>query len=330
MKKKLLEILACTRCGGQLDSDGFIDGELEDGRLECRGCTASFPVTNGIPRFVEPDNYAGSFGYQWNLFRKEQIDSFNGTTLSADRFWAETGWQKEEIRSKWVLDAGCGAGRFLDAAASTGAELVGIDISSAIDAAKKNLEGRENVHFVQASIYELPFAEGTFEYAYCIGVIQHTPDPKQSLRSIAAVVAPGGKLAVTIYPRKPWTMLYSKYWFRPFTKRMSKERLLSLIEKVMPAAFPITDVLFRIPLLGRVFSFLIPVTNYVHEKQLTREQRYSFAILDTFDMLSPQYDLPMTEDEAVGPLAECGIEVQRNENAALNLTGQRAAAHPNG
>lgn len=329
MKRDLLEILVCPGCKSSLTAEPGHD-DIAEGTLECSGCGRVFPVTNGIPRFVEPDNYAGSFGYQWNLFRKEQIDSFNGTTLSGDRFWAETGWQRDEIRSKWVLDAGCGAGRFLDAAAATGAELVGIDISSAIDAAKKNLEGRENVHFVQASIYELPFAEGTFEYAYCIGVIQHTPDPKQSLRSIASVVAPGGKLAVTIYPRKPWTMLYSKYWFRPFTKRMSKERLLSLIEKVMPAAFPITDVLFRIPLLGRVFSFLIPITNYVHEKQLSREQRYAFAVLDTFDMLSPQYDLPMTEDEAVGPLAECGIEVRRNENAALNLTGQRAAAHPNG
>ncbi len=175
------------------------------------------------------ENYASSFGYQWSLFRKEQIDSYNGTTLSADRFWSETDWTPERLKNKWVLDAGCGAGRFLDVAASSEGEIVGIDISSAIDAAKENLRGRENVHFVQASIYDLPFREGTFDLCYSIGVIQHTPGPERSLQSLATMVKPEGEIAVTIYPRKPWTKLYSKYWLRPITKRIKQERLLKLI-----------------------------------------------------------------------------------------------------
>jgi hypothetical protein len=36
----------------------------------------------------------------------------------------------------------------------------------------------------------------------------------------------GGEMAVTIYARKPWTKLFSKYWVRPVTKRMEKEALL--------------------------------------------------------------------------------------------------------
>ena len=138
-------------------------------------CVRQYPITNGIPRFVEAENYGLSFGYQWNLFRKEQIDSYNGTTLSADRFWSETGWTREELKDKWVLDAGCGAGRFLDVLTGSGANVVGIDISSAIDAAKENVTGRGGVHFVQASIYDLPFRDGTFDFVYSIGVIEHTP-----------------------------------------------------------------------------------------------------------------------------------------------------------
>src|SRR5205807_7280139 len=105
----------------------------------------------------------------------------------------------------------------------------------------------------QASIYELPFRPGVFDFVYCIGVIQHTPDPPASLASIAKMVGPGGEIAVTIYPRKPWTKLYSKYWYRPLTKRLKKERLLKLIQGLMPAAFPLTSFLFRIPVLGRAF-----------------------------------------------------------------------------
>jgi SAM-dependent methyltransferase len=282
-----------------------------------------YPVVNGIPRFVAADNYASSFGYQWNRFSKEQIDSHNGTTLSADRFWSETGWTKDELAGKWVLDAGCGAGRFLDAASKSDGEIVGIDISNAVDAAAENLKGRENIHLIQASIYELPFREGAFDYCYSIGVIQHTPDTAESLRSIARMVKPGGKIAVTIYPRKPWTKFFSKYWFRPITKRLRKETLLKLIEKTMPVAFPITDVLFRIPVLGKAFMFVIPIANYVHEKQLSREQRYRWAILDTFDMLSPYYDQPMTEREGRLPLTAAGIEITHSNSLGLNLAGTR-------
>jgi SAM-dependent methyltransferase len=325
MQRKLLEILACPKCKGELNLRTSDADEIIEGQLECSECAALYPVINGIPRFVEPDNYASSFGYQWNLFRKEQIDSHNGTTLSADRFWSETGWTREQLKAKWVLDAGCGAGRFLDVASSSEGEIVGIDISNAIDAAKANLEGRENVHFVQASIYELPFRDRTFDFCYCIGVIQHTPDPEKSVHSVAKMAKNGGKVAVTIYGREHWyTMLYSKYWLRPVTKRMKKETLLNLIRFLMPVAFPVTSVLFSIPVLGRYFMFAIPVANYVHEKQLSRDQRYAWAVLDTFDMLSPRFDQPMTEAEATKALADEGVHDISRPTAALNLNGIRS------
>lgn len=327
MQRKLLEILVCPACKGDLTC---IDARVEDcdipaGSLTCSACAKEYPIRDGIPRFVQSDDYASSFGYQWNHFRKEQIDSFNGTTLSADRFWTETGWTPQMMKGKWVIDAGCGAGRFLDIASQAEADIVGIDISSAVDAARANLEGRMNVHFVQASIYELPFREGTFDLCYSIGVIQHTPDPRESLRAIGRLVKAGGQLVATIYERKPWTKLYSKYWYRPFTKRMKKETLLSGIEKIMPAAFAMTSLLFRLPgVVGRGFQFVIPVANYVHEEQLSERDRYAWAILDTFDMLSPYYDQPMTEEEATSALADVGIDAHRTSAAGLNLVGQKS------
>jgi ubiquinone/menaquinone biosynthesis C-methylase UbiE/uncharacterized protein YbaR (Trm112 family) len=328
MQRKLLEILACPRCKGSLAASEDVE-VLVEGALACDACGKKFDVTNGIPRFVEPDNYASSFGYQWNLFRKDQIDSLNGTTLSADRFWSETGWKRDELAGKWILDAGCGAGRFLDASSQSPGEIVGIDISNAIDAAKENLDGRSNVHFVQASIYELPFRDAAFDNCYCIGVVQHTPDPPETLSSIARVVKAGGEIAVTIYERKPWTKLFSKYWVRPITKRVEKKKLLKMIQGAMPAAFGITNVLFRLPLVGKAFMFAIPVANYVNEKQLSRDQRYSWAVLDTFDMLSPAFDQPMTEAEARGPLERGGFEVHRLNNAGLNLVGVRKESKTN-
>jgi len=328
MQLKLLEILVCIKCANSLDCEPAKtapDGEIVEGVLTCRNCGQTYQITNSIPRFIEPDNYAASFGYQWNLFRRTQLDTFSGNTQSADRFYSETGWTKDWLKGKWVLDAGCGAGRFLDVSSQNECEVVGVDLSSAIDASKENLAGRKNLHLVQASIYELPFKEGAFDACYCIGVIQHTPDPAKTMAALPKFVKKGGEIAVTIYERRPWTMLYSKFWFRPVTRKMKKESLLRAVRSVMPVGFAVTDVLFRIPVLSKVFKFLIPIANYVEKKDLSRAERYDWAVLDTFDMLSPAFDQPQTQAEAENALTAAGIaEIRRLPNPGVNLVGKKA------
>lgn len=327
MQLKLLDLLACPKCHGRLagvPSEWTDDGGVLTGTLDCTGCQATYPIESGIPRFVRRENYASSFGYQWTTFKFVQIDAYSGLPLSERRWKAETGWAKDWLEKKWILDVGCGAGRFLDIASKTGCELVGLDISQAIDAAAVTMKGRPNVHLVQASIFELPFRTGAFDGCYCIGVIQHTPDPEQALRSLPRILAPGGRIAVTIYERKPWTLLYAKYLIRPLTNRLNKKVLLTAIKILMPVLFPITEVLFRIPYAGRLLAFLIPVANYISTPELSLRQRYEWAILDTFDMLSPRYDHPLTQEEGERALrAEGIVELRRLGNPGLNLVGER-------
>ena len=327
MQTKLLEILACPKCFADLTCDATdtaADGSILAGTLTCLGCQEKYPIINGIPRFIENDNYGSSFGFQWNRFRREQIDSFNGTKISAKRFYGETEWTPEWLKGKWILDVGCGAGRFLDVAAESGAEVVGIDLSNAIEVSQLNLEGKPNAHFIQASIYDLPFKKNIFDGVYCIGVIQHTPDPKKSLAVLPSFTKENGKVAVTVYEKKWYTPLYGKYLWRPFLKGMSDEKLLNLINKTMPYLFPLTSFLFSLPLIGKVFIFLIPVANYIHEKELSRDQRYAWAILDTFDMLSPEFDQPPSPEEIWNALSSAGVRnLRRLPNAGVNLIGER-------
>jgi hypothetical protein len=141
------------------------------------------------------------------------------------------------------------------------------------------------------------------------------------------VLKEGGPLAVTIYERRRFTPLYSKYLLRPVTKRLGKEKLLAAIKGAMPVLFPLTDVAFRIPLLGRLFMMTIPVANYTGERALSRRQRYQWAILDTFDMLSPQYDEPQTQGDVERALSESGVEaIERLPNSGLNLVGRKKGA----
>ncbi len=329
MRLKLLEVLACPKCLCELScaaTETYTDGEIIAGSLKCAQCANAYPIESGIPRFVGKENYTSSFGYQWNRFKSEQIDSVNGTELSGKRFYSETEWTKDWLAGKWILDAGCGAGRFLDVASQSSCEVVGVDMSNATDAARATLAGRKNVHLVQASIYELPFRSGAFDGCYCIGVIQHTPDPGKALRSLPRILKKGGRIAVTIYERKPWTRLNTKYLIRPVTKRLGKKALLSGIKGLMPILFPITEVAFRIPYLGRFFTFAIPIANYVNESELSMRQRYDWAILDTFDMLAPQYDQPQTQRDVEALLRGEKIEEMRRLNSSyVNVVGRKGA-----
>jgi SAM-dependent methyltransferase len=206
------------------------------------------------------------------------------------------------------------------------ANVVGVDISNAVDAARKTLASRKNVHLVQASVYELPFRPETFDGVYCIGVIQHTPDPLKSVRSLPLLLNAGGKLALTIYEKRKYTLWNGKYLVRPLTRRMRHKTLLTALKVVMPVLWPVTEVLFRLPVVGKAFRFAIPIANYVDDPELSWRQRYQWAIMDTFDALSPAYDQPQTEADIRQVLLDEGLtNVIRTPGVpGLNMTAEKA------
>src|SRR5690242_17652779 len=126
MREKLLEVLAEPMTGAALelkDAKGR-GGRIEEGKLVSSKTGTVYPIVRGIPRFVPSDEYAGSFGMQWNKFREVQVDSATKSNHSRKRFDAETGWTEADLKGKWLLDAGCGAGRFAEVAAARGPNLV--------------------------------------------------------------------------------------------------------------------------------------------------------------------------------------------------------------
>ena len=206
------------------DKDAFIDSNGNQ-----------FPIVRGVTRIVQESNYTDNFGFQWNKFEKTQIDRDNiNSQQSKERFFAETGWDSEDLTGKNVLEVGSGAGRFsqvfLD---NTKGNLYSVDYSDAVSANFRN-NGHHGSRFqlFQASVYEMPFPDNAFDKVFCFGVLQHTPDFKKSVECLIAKANPGGEVIVDFYPVKGWwTKIHAKYIFRPFTKKMSNEKLLKLIER---------------------------------------------------------------------------------------------------
>lgn len=286
----------------------------------CRADSLRFAIANGIARFRSDSGYAANFGEQWNRFRRTQIDKFNGTTLTRDRFFTGTKWLPSELRGARVLEVGCGAGRFTEVMLDAGAEVVAIDYSNAVDACLANNGPNSNLTLAQADVYHLPFEPASFDFVFCYGVLQHTPDPHAAFQSLVKCLKPGGRLAVDVYKKGIALEPYkSKYLWRPLTTRMSRDRLLRIIQWYVPRWLPFDTVIKKTPGIGRLAGMLIPCWNY-SSLPLTPQMQVEWAILDTYDALAPAYDYPQTGETLGEWFHEAGlldIDVRAGGNGVL-------------
>jgi SAM-dependent methyltransferase len=285
---------------GVRDERGVIrTGELVNSRHRV-------PIRDFVPRFRLDEGYAANFGDQWKVFSRTQLDSVNGSSISRDRFLRGTGWPAH-MPGESILEVGCGAGRFTEVMLATGARVVSVDYSSAVDACWKNNGPHPRLTVVQADVFDLPFAPASFDRVFCYGVIQHTPDPRGAFLQLARFVRPGGHIAVDAYTRETrasrWT---SKYLWRPITTRMPPRVLRRIVAAYVPAWLPIDNALKDLPVLSRVVT-IIPCWNYTGMLPLTATQIREWAILDTFDALGARYDYPQTLESVRGWFRDAGM-----------------------
>ena len=210
-----------------------------------------------------------------------------------------------------ILEVGSGAGRFTEAfLKSTDCELYSVDYSSAVEAnLRNNYNFRTRLNLCQASIYQMPFKDNSFDKIFCFGVLQHTPSFEKSIKALVNKVKINGEIVVDFYPIKGfYTKIHAKYFLRPITKRISKKTLLFLIKKSIPISLFIFDILSKIKL-----SFLIrflPITDVrTFPKTLDKKQRREWAIMDTFDCFSPEHDNPQRLKDVIKMFKKSNCEI---------------------
>jgi len=122
---------------------------------------------------------------------------------------------------------------------------------SAVDACRQNLGPNPRLDAVQADVYRLPFRRQSFEFVYCFGVLQHTPDVRESFAALTRQLANGGRIAVDVYPRIVLNVLWPKYWLRPLTRRMAPTRLFAVVSRAVDLLWSASLSLGRVPHVGR-------------------------------------------------------------------------------
>ena len=297
MRQDHLRYIACPRCKSSLRlaaSSLIQQDRIIEGTLACESCNTAYPIVRAVPRFVPLENYASGFGLEWTKHARTQYDSSTGLPISEERFFKETRWPRS-LAGEVLLEAGSGSGRFTEQAVKTGAIVVSMDYSYAVDANYRSNGACDNLLIVQGDILSPPIRPGSVDKCCCLGVLQHTPDPRKAFSSLVSSVKPKGSLVVDIYKKVPWwkRWYYTKYVVRFFLRGKDPEHLYRWCEKYITFMWPVSRFFSRLP-FGLQINWFFLVADYRGVYNLTEQQLKEWALLDTFDMLAPVYDLPQT------------------------------------
>ena len=147
-------------------------------------------------RNVHEATVAG-FGDEWSRLDQTGIPDAERRRVFGDYF-AVFPWERVNAASVGA-DIGCGSGRWALLMAPRVGTLHCVDPSDAIEVARRNLGSLGNVRFHRSGVDALPFAEGSLDFAYSIGVLHHVPDTAAAIQSVVRVLKPGAPLLLYLY-----------------------------------------------------------------------------------------------------------------------------------
>jgi SAM-dependent methyltransferase len=356
MRTRLADILACPDCHVALRLEArACDGEeTVSGALTCSRCGKAFPIERGVPRFVPTDSYASSFSFEWRRWRRTQFDTATRTS-SRSTFEASTGHQPEELAGKFVLDAGCGSGRYTDLLSSAGAEIVGVDMSLAVEVAQQNLAGRPNSHFVQGDLMRLPFLPASFDFIFSIGVLHHTANTHDAFSQLLRALRPGGEIAIWVYPLRRFLDVFEYFpgqvnqvlghdvsyqipprW-QPAARRFARPldwiiETSSEVERIFTTRLP-TRLLYWLSHAAIPLYYLYRIPLFYPLRLVTRiamDPDPEWRVLNTFDWYSPRYQWKHRFEELRGWCEEAGLEEVIILPRVVAVRGRKPVRHAEG
>lgn len=136
-----------------------------------------------------------SFGEEWGKF-----DSFSDEEIkfAGDQYFDVVASDLLTDQTK-VLDLGCGSGRWTKYVASKVELVEAVDPSNAVYSALHLTKDESNVRVTQAGVSNIPFADKSFDFIICLGVLHHIPDTQQALSDLCKKLKLEGHILLYLY-----------------------------------------------------------------------------------------------------------------------------------
>lgn len=268
-----------------------------------------------------------AYSLQWNRFRIVR-DAEDAAT-----FRNRTGLDPESLRGARILDAGCGMGRYLKVLKDRGADLVGLDLSWAVQAAREALADRPDVLVLRGDLLRPPLAEGIFDHIYSLGVLDHTPDPRTAFLNLARLLKPGGRIAIWVYRRERPVVERLTDLHRSISTRLPLPLLLGLSRAMAPVGGVKRRMMasrHRLVERAGVALNLLTLGVSMHPDPEVR-------VCDTLDWYAPKYMSRHTTEEVMGWFREAGlvdvadlsagqVYFHQGQGNGINVAGSRPPA----
>jgi SAM-dependent methyltransferase len=326
------------------------DGEILEAHLLDAESGLRYPVTNGIPRFVERGTYNGSWDFKWRVLdggrglnyriidkadpAYQVHDLFDRNGYGGDVYTRATG--------KLALDAGCGIGQYSVRLLQefSPEKLVAFDLTGGVDIFRKIVadrypELRTKLLIVQASVFEPPFATEQFDFIMSLGMLMHTGDTKRALAEVFNVLKPGGTVNFWIYASEPvaydvgetgrgpvydmntFKPLQAKYrrvlfWLRLF-RRIRHDRALRILE------FMSSDPIYKL-IQKRRFRF---VQNWF---PTVEHPDFAYRLINNYDGYVNSWADTWAESEIFPLLKQHGIVIRDLASWRMGIWGIKRPA----
>jgi ubiquinone/menaquinone biosynthesis C-methylase UbiE len=201
-----IEILACARCGGDLDA-------VDDG-LHCLACDQVWPTGRGFPDFLAPAEGTPDLDADWSRRQEQMVawyehfeDEMNAMIACFKKDYASVAADLERVRGR-VLDLGGGAG-VTRAYLPEKTEYINLDPSDQWLDAQWSAIARalpavgEPMAFVRGVGEKLPFADRTFDSVVSLWSLNHASSAEQTISECARVLRPSGTFLMVLEDMEP-------------------------------------------------------------------------------------------------------------------------------
>ena len=101
--------------------------------------------------------------------------------------------------NSYVLDVGCGTGRWSYYLSPKVKFIEAIDPSDAVFSAANLTSAQPNIRVTKAGVDNIPFADNSFDFIFSLGVLHHIPDTPMAIKKIYEKIKPGGYFLVYLY-----------------------------------------------------------------------------------------------------------------------------------
>lgn len=197
---QLLDMLCCPACRGDLGYDGARS------ELSCAPCGFTYPIVDGIPVLFPTDvkaRFSELFNRSWDSEERAEVyDRFVEGGQSLVDLHTHVGETRATLESLgdipagWLLDCGCGNGRFFQHYPAH-VSAVGFDASLNLLRICKR-KGRAT-RLVCGELEHLPFKDGVFDRAVCVRVMQHIHDQERAVTELSRVLRAEGEVTLHCY-----------------------------------------------------------------------------------------------------------------------------------